>query len=83
MDMVEINNKNGQLTDDQLFGGEPPLVCGGYLPDDVRRKLELRDAGITVCQTHQVPCPALNERTGECEARFCFIEMQRFSMDAM
>jgi hypothetical protein len=72
-----LPNRSGQLTDEQLFGGEVPLVCCGYLPDDVRRKLQLRDVKVTVCPTHQVPCPALNVHTGECEASTCCVETQR------
>ena len=81
--MDSIQNKSGQLTDDQLFGGEPPLVCSGYLPDDVRRQLARRDAGVKTCAAYGCPCPALNEHTGECEASTCIVEMQRFSMEAM
>ena len=82
-----IVNKSGQLpvaelpvaelTDIQLYGGEVPLVCTGYLPDDLRRGLQLRDAGVTLCPTHNVPCPALNVHSGECEALGCVVETRQ------
>jgi hypothetical protein len=75
--MEAIQDKSGQLSDNQLFGCDVPVVCTGYLPDELREKLELSDAGILVCPTHNVPCPALNERTGECESKVCVLETEK------